>query len=164
MFAKQQAVSDLNKARDAYNAQLQKGKEIGLDEAAQTEPVPRSEKDTHDIQGTETVHGTVPKRSVDPKCIPKAFIPGAPCDTSVHDVLRPQPFQDSIATAQQTAQEVGAQKNFKERQAKGNDVKTSVFKSIWKTTRPWLELRRVPQDDHEHWSENRSRGHVLQLV
>jgi hypothetical protein len=32
--AKQQAVSVLNKARDAYNAQLQKGKEIGLDEAA----------------------------------------------------------------------------------------------------------------------------------
>ena len=36
MFAKQQAVSVLNKARDVYNAQLQKGKEMGLDEAAQT--------------------------------------------------------------------------------------------------------------------------------
>jgi len=34
MFAKQQAVSALNKARDTYNAELQKGKEIGLDEAA----------------------------------------------------------------------------------------------------------------------------------
>ena len=36
MFAKQQAVIALNKARDAYNAQLQKGKELGL-------PVCRSE-------------------------------------------------------------------------------------------------------------------------
>ena len=49
MFAKQQAVSALNKARDAYNAELQKGKEIGLDEAAQTEPVRRSEMHRHDI-------------------------------------------------------------------------------------------------------------------
>jgi len=59
MFAKQQAVSAFNKARDAYNTELQKGKEIGLDEAAQAEPVRRSEKDTHDIQGTETVHAIV---------------------------------------------------------------------------------------------------------
>jgi hypothetical protein len=28
-----------------------------------------SEKDTDDMEGTETVHGTVPKHSVDPKCI-----------------------------------------------------------------------------------------------
>jgi hypothetical protein len=42
-------------------------------------------KDTHDIDGTETVHATVPKRSVDPKCIPKPFILGAACETSVHD-------------------------------------------------------------------------------
>ena len=49
MFAKQQAASDLNKARDTYNAQLQKGREMGLEEAAQEEPVRRSEKDTHDI-------------------------------------------------------------------------------------------------------------------
>jgi hypothetical protein len=76
----------LNKARDTYYAELQKGKEIGLDEAAQAEPVRRSEKDTHDIQGTETVHAIVPKRSVDPKCIPKPFIRGALCDTSVDDV------------------------------------------------------------------------------
>jgi hypothetical protein len=69
-----------------YNAQLQTGKEIGLGEAAQAEPVRRSEKDTHDIQGTETVHAIVPKRSVDPKCIPKPFIRGALCDTSVDDV------------------------------------------------------------------------------
>jgi len=77
MFAKQTAVSVLNKASDAYDAQLQKGKEMGLDEAAQAEPVRRSDKDTHDIEGTETVHATVPKRSVDPKRIPKPFIPGA---------------------------------------------------------------------------------------
>ena len=51
MFAKQQAVSVLNKARNAYNAQLQKGKEMGLDEAAQAELVWQSEKDTHDIEG-----------------------------------------------------------------------------------------------------------------
>ena len=57
-----------------------KGKEMGLDEAAQAEPVRRSEKDTHDIEGTEMVHATLPKHSVDPKCIPKPFIPGAPCD------------------------------------------------------------------------------------
>jgi hypothetical protein len=63
-----------------YNAQLQTGKEIGLGEAAQAEPVRRSEKDTHDIQVTETVHETAPKSSADPKCIPKPFIPGAPCD------------------------------------------------------------------------------------
>ena len=30
MFAKQQALSDLNKAREAYNAQLQRGKESGV--------------------------------------------------------------------------------------------------------------------------------------
>jgi hypothetical protein len=46
MFAKQKAVSVLNKASDAYDEQLQKGKEMGLDEAAQAEPVRRSEKDT----------------------------------------------------------------------------------------------------------------------
>jgi hypothetical protein len=40
---------------------------------------------------TETVHGTVSDRSVDPKCIPKPFIPGAACETSVHDVLAPPP-------------------------------------------------------------------------
>ncbi len=79
MFAKQQAVSVLKKARDTKNAQLRKGKEMGLDEAAQAEPVSRSEKDPNDIEGTETVHATVPKRSVDPKCIPKPFIPGAAC-------------------------------------------------------------------------------------
>ena len=39
MFAKQQAVSDLNKARDTDNAQLQKGKEMGLGETAQADPV-----------------------------------------------------------------------------------------------------------------------------
>jgi len=41
MFRKQQAACDLSQARLAYNAQLQKGKEMGLDEAAQPEPVRR---------------------------------------------------------------------------------------------------------------------------
>jgi hypothetical protein len=36
MFAKQQKACDLNKAQLAYNAQLQKGKEVGIDKALQT--------------------------------------------------------------------------------------------------------------------------------
>ena len=61
-------------ARDTYSdAQLQKGKEMGLDEAAQAEPVSRSEKDTHDIEGRETVHATVPKHKCRPKVYSKAF-------------------------------------------------------------------------------------------
>ena len=55
-------------------------------------------RDTHDIEWTETVHATVSK------CIPKSFISGAASETSVHDVLGPQPFQDSITTDQPTAQ------------------------------------------------------------
>ena len=58
---------------------------MGLDEAGQAEPVRRSENNTHDIQGTETIHAAVPRHSVDPKCIPNPFIPDAPCDTSVED-------------------------------------------------------------------------------
>ena len=54
MFPKQQAVSALDKAREEHNAQLQKGIEIGLQEAEQDEPVRRSDTDTHDIEGTET--------------------------------------------------------------------------------------------------------------
>ena len=42
-----------------------------LDEEAQAKPVRRSEKGTHDIEGMETVHATVPK---------------------LHDVLARQPF------------------------------------------------------------------------
>ena len=75
------------------------------------------------------MHAIVPKHSVNPKCIPKPFIPGAPCDTNVDGVLCPQAFQDSMTTAQPTSQAAGAQKNFKERQAKGDGVKTSAFKS-----------------------------------
>jgi hypothetical protein len=38
----------------------------------------------------------------------------------------------------------------------GQGVKSSAFKSTWKTNRPWLDLRRVEQDDHEHpWPENK---------
>ena len=49
MFARQQALSDFNKTREAYNAQLQRGKEMVLDEPAQAERVRRSENDTHPI-------------------------------------------------------------------------------------------------------------------
>ena len=83
MFVKKQSDSDLKKPRDTYNTQLQKGKEMGLDEVAQVESVCRSEQDTRDIEGTETVYATVPKHSVDPKCIPKSFIPGATCEKTV---------------------------------------------------------------------------------
>jgi hypothetical protein len=59
MFAKQQASCDLNKTRVAYNAQLPKGKDMGLDEAGQAEPVRRSENDTHPIVESNTVDATV---------------------------------------------------------------------------------------------------------
>jgi hypothetical protein len=35
LFQNQQAVKDFNKPREAYNTQLQKGKDLGLDEAGQ---------------------------------------------------------------------------------------------------------------------------------
>ena len=34
MFQKQQTVNDLNKSRETYNVILEKGKELGLDEAS----------------------------------------------------------------------------------------------------------------------------------
>jgi hypothetical protein len=37
IFQKQQAVNDLNEAREACNAILEKGKQLGLEEAAHTE-------------------------------------------------------------------------------------------------------------------------------
>ena len=52
---------------------------MGLDEVAQAKPVRRSEKDTQDIGGTETVHATVAALKAVSKCIPKPFIPGAAC-------------------------------------------------------------------------------------
>jgi hypothetical protein len=59
MFAKQslpEAVCDLIKTLLTYAAHLQKGKEMGSDETAQTQPVRRAENDSHatDIKGTET--------------------------------------------------------------------------------------------------------------
>ena len=152
MFAKQQAVSALNKAREEYNAQLQKGKEMGLDEAAQAEPVRRSEMDTHDMEGTKTVHATAPKTQCGPKEYSKAFqIPGAACETSVSDVLSPKQFQDSITPPPHRVHRLSVpQKSIKKRQVQGKGVKMSAFKSIWKTHRPWLELRTVEQGDHEH--------------
>ena len=64
MFVKQQAVSHgaMNKARDTYSAQHPKGKEMGLEKAAQAEPVRWSEKDTHDIEGMQ-------QSSVDPNAV-----------------------------------------------------------------------------------------------
>ena len=42
MFQKQQTANDLNNTREAYNAILEKGKQLRLDEAAHSEPVRRS--------------------------------------------------------------------------------------------------------------------------
>jgi hypothetical protein len=69
----------------------------------------------------------MPKRSVNPNCVPKPQ-PDADCEKSVYDVLVPQQFQDSITTAQ--------------------PIQRSVPKEAIK--KDWLELRTVPQDDHEH--------------
>ena len=104
----EQAACDFNKARLAYNAQLQKGKEMGLDEAAQTEPVRRSENDTRVMVESDTVDATVPTRRVNP------FDPNAACDKCVYDVLVSQQFQDYITTAQPTTQTVSAQKSRRE--------------------------------------------------
>ena len=94
MFRKQKTVNDLNHAREAYNALLQKVNELcylGLDEAAHAEPVRRSEIDTHPIVESNTVdatvNATVPRRSGDPNCVPKPFNPDAACETSAYDVL-----------------------------------------------------------------------------
>ena len=38
MFQKQQTVNDLQKTRESYTAILEKGKQLGLDEAAHAEP------------------------------------------------------------------------------------------------------------------------------
>ena len=95
----------MNKARLACNAQFQKGKQMGLDEAPRAEPVHRSENDTTQCESDSvdaTVDATVPKRSVDPNCVPEPFDPDAACETSVYDVLVPQQFQDCITTAPPT--------------------------------------------------------------
>ena len=89
-------------------------------------------------------------RCVNPNCVPKPFDPGAACDKSVYDVLVPQQFQGCITTAPPTTEVVSAQKSHKERHDQGKGAKTLAFKSKWKANRPWLELRTVAQDDHEH--------------
>ena len=70
MFQKEQTFNELNKAREAYNAILEKGKQLGLDEAVDSEPVLRSENDTHAIVESDTddatVDAIVPTRSVNP--------------------------------------------------------------------------------------------------
>ena len=58
-----QGNSQSKEARQAYNILLQKGKELGLEEATQVEPVRLSEKERHDIEELETVDATVPKNN-----------------------------------------------------------------------------------------------------
>jgi hypothetical protein len=70
MFQKQYTAIDLNKAREAYNVLLQKV--LGLDEAANAEPVRRFENNAHPMVESDTVGATVPTRSVDRNCA-KAF-------------------------------------------------------------------------------------------
>jgi len=80
----------------------QKGREMGLEEVAQAEPVRRSENDTHPIVESDTVGAivdvTVTKQTADPNCVPKPLDPDAACGTSVYDVLIPQQFQDCITS------------------------------------------------------------------
>ncbi len=72
MFAKQQTVSDLNKARVAYNAHLQKGKEMGLEEAAETEPV--SHKKLHGgFRNSEIAYSNTRGRGLDQACYSTPF-------------------------------------------------------------------------------------------
>ena len=79
-----------------------------------------------------TVDAKLPKRSLDLARVAKPFNPDTVCQTSVNDVLSPQPFQDSITTAPVcdptdfTGGE--SQKGQKERQGKG--LKKSVFPSF----------------------------------
>jgi hypothetical protein len=75
MLRKQQAACNLSQARLAYNAQLQKGKEMRFDEAAQSEPVRRSKNDIHPIVESDTVDATVPKGSLNPNCMLKPLVP-----------------------------------------------------------------------------------------
>ena len=65
----------MNKAREEYNAQLQKGIEIGLERAARpslcegqkkTHMTLKARKRSVHAFGKNMVHATVPKRSVDP--------------------------------------------------------------------------------------------------
>ena len=79
----------LNKTRDAYDAQLQKGKEMGLDEAVQEEPVCRSEKDKLDRRCMQRFQNVWTQSAF------QSLSFQAACETSVHDVLATQPFRDS---------------------------------------------------------------------
>ena len=58
-----------------------------LDEAAQAEPVLRSENDTQPMVESDTVDVTGAKRSVDPNCVSKSFDPDAVCEEGVYDML-----------------------------------------------------------------------------
>jgi hypothetical protein len=77
MIQNQETANVLQQAREAYNAILEDGKQLRLDVAAHAGPVCRSENDTHLIVKSDTVDATVdapvPKRSVNPYCVPKPF-------------------------------------------------------------------------------------------
>ena len=63
---------------------------------------------------------------------------------------RPIQFQDCIPTVP-PLQAVRVQKIHKDRHEWGRKgVKSSTFKTKWKTSRPWLERQRVEHDSHEH--------------
>ena len=110
-FQKQQTVNDLNKSRETYNVILEKGKELGLDEAVLVDPVTRS-KDTHDIEGTETsmqqFQNTVWTQSVSQSLSFQTLLV-----TRVYTLLTPQPFRDSITTVSPTTKTVRFQKSHK---------------------------------------------------
>ena len=78
------------------NALLQTRKELALDEAAQAEPVRRSEHDTHPIVESDTddatVDAPVPKRSVNPNCVPNPFDPSLLVTTPLVDDIQISQF------------------------------------------------------------------------
>ena len=98
MFQKQQTVDDTQEARKAYLSILEKGKQLGLQEEVHTEPVRRSENDTHPIVESDTddapVDTTVSRRSVKPNCLPKPFDPDAACDKD--DFIPEDSFPDPV--------------------------------------------------------------------
>jgi len=118
-----------------------KAKEFELDQALQAEPVHRSENDTHHSVESDTVDATLPKRSVDPTRVAKPFNLDTVCETSVNDVLAPQPFEDFIVTAPPTSQVVSAKKKDRELRL-SRSLPSSAFRYKWKRT--------VQQDYQEH--------------
>ena len=78
MFQKQQTTNDLQKARKSYNVILaQEGKQLGLEETTQTDPVNASENDTHPIVESDTHDATV-DTTVPKKCEPELCVKSFP--------------------------------------------------------------------------------------